>query len=761
VIELNEAAESMLGMNLTSCTADLTWWRLLSVRRTSDGSALDIARGALDTGRAVRDVVLELERSGSTFALSANYVPLCSEAGTVEALVVSLRDVTARERERRDLVATHERLREAHDVARLASWEWQPDTGDVLVFQALAESDMETGTVVTLEEWLAMVPVGEHSEIHADFAAFVAGERDESVRRFRHVLASGPIWLEIRSRAVREPDGDLICVRGTAQDVSEQELANQQLKDASDFFQGTLDSLSAQVAVLDELGIVVMTNRAWREFAAADSSAPGLAGVGANYLAACENAGNAQATRMAAQLRAVATGVEPELLMECSFEGPSLRRWFQMRATRYEGAGALRVVVSYEDVSERKESERALLRGNDHLLAVTNSMGEGVLTLDGSGRVTYLNQAAEGLLGWSLREVAGRAIHPLIHGLKADGSPLPAKACQILRALRACEAVRVTDDLFIRADGSLLPVSFTAAPLVSEADGNGCVVVFEDVTQRKAKERLVEEDLDKLAWVARVEEALTEDRFVLHAQPILDLATGQIVQRELLIRMSQPDGASTPGLIPPGSFLPVAEEFGQIAEIDRWVIDRAAEVAAASLPIELNVSGRSIADPRLIGHIERALERTGADPRTMVFEITETALVSNEDAGRAFVEGLHRLGCKVALDDFGTGYGGFTYVKRLPIDFLKIDIEFVRDLRENPASRSVIQAIVKLAQGFGLKTVAEGVEDQETLELLRDLAVDYAQGYHIGSPAPLASAIRSLDLPFRGSPGVPPEEVTR
>jgi EAL domain-containing protein (putative c-di-GMP-specific phosphodiesterase class I) len=153
--------------------------------------------------------------------------------------------------------------------------------------------------------------------------------------------------------------------------------------------------------------------------------------------------------------------------------------------------------------------------------------------------------------------------------------------------------------------------------------------------------------------------------------------------------------------------------------------------------VEVNVSGRSISAQGLVDHIRHAIQRSGADPEKIVFEITETTLVSDEPAARAFVESLHTLGCKIALDDFGTGYGGFTYLKQLPVDFLKIDIEFVSDVRTNSASRNVIQAIVGLARGFGLKTVGEGVEDEASLNLLRKIGVDYAQGFHIGRPAPL------------------------
>jgi EAL domain-containing protein (putative c-di-GMP-specific phosphodiesterase class I) len=253
---------------------------------------------------------------------------------------------------------------------------------------------------------------------------------------------------------------------------------------------------------------------------------------------------------------------------------------------------------------------------------------------------------------------------------------------------------------------------------------------------------------DLLGWSVRellgrerVPQALAEKRFVLHAQPIVDLRTGEVVQRELLLRMQvQDDAGVTAELIAPGVFLPVAEEYGLITEIDRWVIDRSTEIAAAGEAVQINVSARSVSDPHLVDYIRAAILRTGADPESIVFEITETSLLSNEAAARAFVERLHLLGCKIALDDFGTGYGSFSHLKQLPVDFLKIDIQFVRDLRTSAASRSVVQAIVSLAAGFGLKTVGEGVEDRETLDLLGDLGVDYGQGLHIGRPAPLDTA---------------------
>ena len=224
-----------------------------------------------------------------------------------------------------------------------------------------------------------------------------------------------------------------------------------------------------------------------------------------------------------------------------------------------------------------------------------------------------------------------------------------------------------------------------------------------------------------------------EDRFVLYAQPIVDLRTSEVVQHELLLRLREPDGK----IVGPGAYLHIAEQYGLIGEIDRWVVERGTEIAATGRPVEINLSARSVGDEGILAHIERCIKQSGVDPNLLVFEITETALIGDEAAALAFTERLHALGCKLALDDFGTGYGGFTYLKQLPLDFLKIDIEFVRDLASNPASHHVVEAVVALARGFGLKTIGEGVEDAETFKLLRELGVDFAQGYHIARPGPL------------------------
>jgi PAS domain S-box-containing protein len=530
-------------------------------------------------------------------------------------------------------------------------------------------------------------------------------------------------------------------------------LGDQAAIEQRDLLQVTLDSLQAHVAVLGEQGEIIITNRAWSRFAQDTSTA---AGHGENYLALCDGATDEFSQRTAAGLRAILAGEQSEFSMEYHCDGPNGERWFVLRATLCRSPGNARIVLVRNDVTTRREAQtevatqatlldeidvsvvaqiaarRALLAARNYLKAVTDSMGEGMFTLDTEGRVTYMNETGEKLLGWPLAELKGCLMHELAHSRRPDGSQLPGEECPILQARRG-HVVRVEDDVFIRRDGRQLPVAYTAAPFETEDGVEGCVVVFQDISERKARETSLQDEVEKLAWIDRVRSALAEQRFVLYAQPIIDLRSREVVQRELLLRVREPDGS----IVGPGDYLDIAERYGLIGEIDRWVIQRGAETAASGRPVQINVSARSISDWAILDHIERCIEQTAADPKLLVFEITETALVRDETAARVFAERLHDLGCKLALDDFGTGYGGFTYLKQLPVDFLKIDIEFVADLARNSASRHVVEAVVALARAFSLQTIAEGVEDSEALELLQELGVDFAQGYHIAQPEDL------------------------
>jgi diguanylate cyclase (GGDEF)-like protein len=240
---------------------------------------------------------------------------------------------------------------------------------------------------------------------------------------------------------------------------------------------------------------------------------------------------------------------------------------------------------------------------------------------------------------------------------------------------------------------------------------------------------------DRETWAARIQDALEHDRFVLHAQPITSLNTGVTIRHELLLRLRDRDRDGE--LIAPLAFLPTAERCGLITEIDQWVIRQAMQRAASGQPVAVNLSAVSAGDPVVIELIEHELRRHSTNPSNIMFEITETAAIQNMDTGRLFAEHMAALGCSFALDDFGTGFASLTYLKHLPAQYLKIDIEFVRDLVHSQRDRSVVSAIVALANGFGQQTIAEGVENEQTAAVLRDLGVGYGQGFLFGRPAPL------------------------
>jgi EAL domain-containing protein (putative c-di-GMP-specific phosphodiesterase class I) len=233
----------------------------------------------------------------------------------------------------------------------------------------------------------------------------------------------------------------------------------------------------------------------------------------------------------------------------------------------------------------------------------------------------------------------------------------------------------------------------------------------------------------RITWAERIREALEEDRFELYAQPIVELASGKTCHRELLVRMLSDDA----DVIPPDAFIPTAERFGLITDIDRWVTREGLALARRGERVSINLSAHSIGDEEILRDV-RAAARAGVRAGAVIFEITETAALTNMHDARVFAEELGRLGCEVALDDFGTGFGSFSYLKHLPTRYLKVDVEFVRDVAFNTTDQQVVQAIVAVGHSLGKLIIAEGVESAETTAALRRYGVDFVQGFHLGVP---------------------------
>jgi len=236
-------------------------------------------------------------------------------------------------------------------------------------------------------------------------------------------------------------------------------------------------------------------------------------------------------------------------------------------------------------------------------------------------------------------------------------------------------------------------------------------------------------------WSRRIDEALRRDLFVLHAQPIVDVTSGETVRHELFLRMAAGDE-----LIPAGEFVLAAEEAGSIRQIDRWVMGRAIQLAAAGHSVDLNLSVRS-ADESLLELMRSSVEETGADPSNLVLELSEDQLAGGSEAGSGFVKGAHELGCRIALDGYVRGGRGRALLKGLPIDFVKLGPEFIQGVEEDGRRRRKARNAAGKAHDDGVRVVAQGVEELLTLQALPELGVDEAQGYALGAPEPVEATL--------------------
>jgi EAL domain-containing protein (putative c-di-GMP-specific phosphodiesterase class I) len=245
--------------------------------------------------------------------------------------------------------------------------------------------------------------------------------------------------------------------------------------------------------------------------------------------------------------------------------------------------------------------------------------------------------------------------------------------------------------------------------------------------------------LHRRPWLGRLRRALAEDLFVLHYQPIVSLRDGRVSHYEALLRLADEPGG---GLVAPSRFLPAAERYGLIRDIDRMVLAKVAALLGGGhgerdARVAVNLSALSVTDGGMLAHIERQLRARGVDAARLVIEVTETAAISDMERAKAFCAGVQALGCAVALDDFGAGFGSFQYLKHLPFRYLKIDGDFIRGLTGSPKDQLVVKALVGVARGMGSRTIAEFVGDEPTMRLLREYGVDYAQGFEVGRPQPV------------------------
>lgn len=334
------------------------------------------------------------------------------------------------------------------------------------------------------------------------------------------------------------------------------------------------------------------------------------------------------------------------------------------------------------------------------------------------------------------------------------------------RARRLAE--RILEDMRRLAhveDGNIFHVHCSIGIAMLELDrfDHDELIAQADIACREAKENgrnrlrfysMSEREAEKIVadvgWVSKLRDAIDKDDFSLRFQPIVEIATGRITHHEVLLRLKADDNKT----IAPDAFLPAAVRFGLMGEIDSWLVANAIRVLAEyrqerpDLRFSINLSANAFESDDLTGLIQSHLAKNNLPPQAVIFEITESLAVRHLTHVEKQIASLRTLGCELALDDFGTGYSSFGYLQRLPVDYIKIDGCFIRDLINNPVDQKMVRLIGEIGQEAGMRTIAEYVQGGPTLALLGDLGIDLAQGYFIGRPTAVPTT-KSMPIPIK------------
>lgn len=391
-----------------------------------------------------------------------------------------------------------------------------------------------------------------------------------------------------------------------------------------------------------------------------------------------------------------------------------------------DGKAAALVGVCH-DITERVEAQRALGASERRLRAIVDNSPSVVVVKDLDGNYSMANAEAGRIVGRSADDLIGR---PCTEFYPAD------LAAQIKANdhVAAVEGRPVFDEAVLLAEDGEPRTFVTVTFPLPDDEGRPVEIctIATDVTEQRERDS---QRRDRLEWRERIGSALAEDRMVVHAQPIVATATGDVVSWELLVRMTEGDE-----LLQPGAFLPAAERYGLVQAIDCWVVGQALRLAE-DRHLAVNLSAVTLCDAAARDEVVRLLSESPDAAANLVFELTETAALDHIEAASSFAAAVTAFGCGLALDDFGTGFGSFTYLRRLPLRSLKVDMTFVAGVTTSEDDRRVVQSIIGIARQFALEIVAEGVEDQATLELLREMGADRVQGFHLGRPALLTARV--------------------
>jgi diguanylate cyclase (GGDEF)-like protein/PAS domain S-box-containing protein len=687
-----------------------------------------------------------------------------------------------------ELREASELMAEAQRIANFGDWEWNITSGEVTwsgelyrIFGVAHESFPGT-----LDGYLALVHPDDRESVADAIQAAVA---DKSRLLIEHRIEANDAetrTMRCHGEPVTDTDGKVVRFFGVCQDVTELADSEKGRRSAEDRFRSAFENAPIGVA------LVAIDGEALGGFLAVNRAMCTLTGYSEQQLVETSlDEITAPEDRQvdSAQRRRLMRGKFDSYTVEKRFlhhEGHELWGQFSLSLAPEADGGTPYAILQMQDISERRRFEQRLryLADHDSLTGLANRRrfrgelerqidfyarygGQGALLALDVDHFKHINDTAGHQAGDNvIREIAdmlrARArVSDAVARLSGDEFAVLLPQTDREGALRFAEDLR--REVRARpnpAGPEPVTVSIGVAMFAGDTEEDGePAMVAADLAMYDAKEQgrdrvvLVDESRDAepsehsgISTSARIRDALVRDRLVLYQQPIVDLQTGATDRHELLLRIAGENGE----MLPAGRFIQTAEQFGMVQELDRWVVGQAIELLAGfesesngdgrhhGIGLHVNLSGSSITDASVLEYIERSFDTSDAFPGALTFEITETAAVRNFETAAAFADRLSEFGSQIAIDDYGVGFGPFYYLKHLPFDLIKIDGDFIRDLPRNDADQLTVKAIVDIARGLGKKTIAEFVEEQSTVELLRELGVDMAQGFHLGKPIAIA-----------------------
>jgi len=693
-------------------------------------------------------------------------------------------------RARKHLRSLEERNELAMHTGNDGLWDFDAETNRVYfsprwkAMLGFSEGDMNNSP-----DWRQLVHPDDMPRVQAAIRDHVAGKTPifESIHRMRHRSGEWR-WVVSRAKARVDASGRLLRLVGSELDITERKLYEDALFREKESAQITLQSIGDGVITTDQHSHVEYINPVAEELTGwrlEDSQGRPIDEIfRAFHEETCEPLENPMTVAIR-RTRAIKS-VRPMLLIRR--DGNELYVESTAAPIRDGTGGVCGGVLVFHDVSESRELNRRLSyhASHDVLTGLVNRREfenrleralKSAKARETSYAVCYIDLDQFKIINDTCGHSAGDALlgqvgallkskirwRDTLSRLGGDEFGLLLESCSLDEAMRSAETLReavrnfrfVWEERTFRLGASIGVVPISAdnedvASILSAAD-SACAAAKE--AGRNRVHSFEENDIDlmrrrrEMQWAARINNALEESRFELFRQTILPLQRQDSgLHYELLLRMRDENGK----IVAPDNFIAAAERYGITPNIDRWVIENAlrwlvseADEREKLALCSINLSGQSLGDDKFLPFVIDQFHRSGIDATKICFEITETAAVASFSQANRFIQSLKELGCKFALDDFGTGLSSFGYLKHFPVDFLKIDGSFVKEILHDPIDREMVRSINEIGHLTGKQTIAEFAENQEIIQMLRGLGVDYAQGYGVSQPQRVLKAVNS------------------